>query len=111
MNHGHHQHQVQVAPDGSATTTTTTPIVDPGSTDIVPSPAPSPTTVVVTTPAAPAAQTVSLGAMTMIAFGALLAGGALVYFWPELVGKAEKVKEEMAATENPVRARRKRKSK
>jgi hypothetical protein len=108
MNHGHHSHQVQTTPGGGTTTTTITP-VDP--TDIVPAPAPSPTTVVVTTPAAAPAQTVSLGAMTMIAFGALLAGGALVYFWPELVGQAEKIKEEVAATENPVRRRKHKRSK
>jgi hypothetical protein len=107
MNHQHHQHSVQTAPDGSTTTTTVVP-VDP--TAIVPTTAPAPTTVVVTTPPAAAAQTVSLGAMTMIAFGALLAGGAIVYFWPELVGQAEKVKEEIAASENPIR-RRKRKAK
>jgi hypothetical protein len=106
MNHGHqgHQHSVQTAPDGSTTTTTLAPVDDSGAT--VPS-GPSPTTVVVTTPPTTAApQTVSMGAMVMIAFGAMLAGGALVYFWPELVGKAEKAKEELAASENPIRRRR-----
>jgi hypothetical protein len=105
MNHGHqgHQHSVQTAPDGSTTTTTLAPI---DTTSDAPTPAPSPTTVVVTTPAAAASQTVSMGAMVMIAFGAMLAGGALVYFWPELVGRAEKAKEELAASENPIRRRR-----
>ena len=113
MNHGHsghsgshHTHSVQTAPDGSTTTTTLAPIDTSG--DTTPAPAPSPTTVVVTTPPAAAAQTVSMGAMVMIAFGALLAGGAVVYFWPELVGKAEKVKEELAASENPLPRKRKR---
>lgn len=110
MNHGHtyHHHSVQTSPDGSTTTTTLAPVVDPTATDIVPTPAPSPTTVVVTTPPAAAAQTVSMGAMVMIAFGALLAGGAVVYFWPELVGQAEKVKEEITASENPLPRKRKR---
>jgi hypothetical protein len=41
----------------------------------------------------------------------MLAGGALVYFWPELVGKAEKAKEELAASENPLPRRKRRKGK
>jgi hypothetical protein len=112
MNHGHHSHSVHTTPGGGTSTTTITPVDDSGA--IVPATAPAPTTVVVTTPPATAApQTVSLGAMTMIAFGALLAGGAIVYFWPELVGQAEKVKEELGAGEipNPVRRRKRKRSK
>jgi hypothetical protein len=66
----------------------------------LPPPTPAPTPIVVVPPAQPApagsttvvvqpqpAMSVSLGATVMIAIGAILVGGAIVYFWgPEIFG-------------------------
>ena len=108
-------HQVTMAPDGSTTTTTSAPLATTDPNAPPTATAPAPTTVVVTQPAPTAGvhQTVSLGAMLVIAVGAALAGGAAVYFWPMLVGEVEKAAAPPAseATENPIRRRRKAKRK